>query len=803
MLGAVPKTILGGMSIALAGAVYLQAEGRQPANAPAARLQAQGAQTQPSNPTSPSRYRAVLDRYCVTCHNQQLRTAGLMLDTADVAQVSERAELWEKVVQKLRSGAMPPPPRLRPDEDTYDAFASYLESSLDRAAATNPNPGSTEAFHRLNRAEYQNTIRDLLALEIDSRSLLPADDAAFGFDNNADALSFSPVLLERYVSAAAQIGRLAVGDPAIRPAIKTYDASPLRLQDGRMSEELPFGSGGGMAIRHHFPLDGEYVLKVTLQRRRAREPRQLDVRLDGERVTLFTVGGSRAQGWQGDNAAADELEVRFPAKAGTHVVGVSFLKRTLAPEGVGPSQLPVGSISGRGTELGVSSVQIGGPYEAGGRGETASRRRIFVCRPANSQDEEPCAEQILATLARRAYRRPVTDDDVETLLGFYTAGRSQGDFDSGIQAALERILVDPEFLFRIIREPSNVAPGTVYRLSDLELASRLSFFLWSSIPDAELLDVAARGELSDPTVLEYQVRRMLANARSDALVSNFAAQWLYLRNMRAVAPDVNTYPEFDDNLRDAFQRETELFIDSQLREDRSVADLLAANYTFVNERLARHYQIPNVYGSRFRRVTLSDGTRGGLLGQGSILTVTSYATRTSPVLRGKWLLENMLGAPPPPPPGDVPELSESGDGGRPTSVRERMEQHRKDPACASCHTRMDPLGFALENFDAIGKWRTNDEDNAPIDVSGSLPDGSTFQGPAELRDLLLTRREEFVTTVTRKLLTYALGRGLAYYDAPAVRTILREAAPNDYRWSSIILGIAKSAPFQMRRSQPS
>jgi len=482
-----------------------------------------------------------------------------------------------------------------------------------------------------------------------------------------------------------------------------------------------------------------------------------------------------------------------------------LLKRTVAPEGVGPRLLPVGSISfagKKGAETGVDSVEIAGPFNAQGRGETPSRRQIFVCRPASPQQEESCATEILATLARRAYRRPVVDSDVETLLTFYRSARSEGDFDTAIQDALERILIDPQFLFRIERDPVNAAPASAYRLSDLELASRLSFFLWSSIPDDELLDVAARGRLRDPAVLEHQVRRMLADRRSTALVTNFAAQWLHLRNMRAVAPDLTAFPRFDDNLREAFQRETELFVESQLGEDRSVVDLLSANYTFVNERLAQHYGIPTIYGSHFRRVTFSDDRRTGLLGQGSILTVTSYANRTSPVVRGKWLLENILGAPPPPPPPDVPALEDKQAGGKVLSTRERMEEHRKNAVCASCHAQMDPLGFALEDFDAIGRWRDASEAGTLIDASGALPDGTTFNGPAELRAVLLARREEFVQTVTTKLLTYALGRGVAHYDLPAVRRIVREAAPMDYRWSSIILGVVKSTPFQMRRSAP-
>jgi mono/diheme cytochrome c family protein len=789
----------------------------------AASIQVQAAGPPPQAAAAPpaSQPRALLDRYCVGCHNQRLQTAGLALDTVDVGNVGAAAPVWEKVVQKLRSGAMPPPGRPRPDTSSHNALASFLETELDRTAAARPNPGRPP-IHRLNRTEYANVIRDLLALEIDGRSLLPADDAGYGFDNNADVLTISPGLLNRYMSAARKISRLAIGDPSIRPIGETYQVSSALTQDDRMSEDLPFGSRGGIAIRHYFPLDGEYRLKLRLQRVPASgairgltaETQQLDVRLDGERVVVFTVGGpSKARPmarptspddteYKVDDADAG-LEVHFPAKAGTRTIGVSFLKGQSATEGMGPTSLPVWTFgSGRVIEkMGLDSVHIEGPHNTVGPGETPSRAQILVCRPTGSRDEESCAKTILATLARRAYRRPVTDKDVQTLLGFYKAARATGGFEAGIQGALESILIDPEFLFRIERDP---APGTqpaVYRLSDLELASRLSFFLWSSIPDDELLDVAARGKLKDPAVLEQQVRRMLADSRSSALVSNFAAQWLHLRNLRAVTPDVNAFPEFDDNLRYAFQRETELFVESQLREDRSVSDLLTANYTFVNERLARHYGIDNVYGNRFRRVTFDDDKRGGLLGHGSILTVTSYATRTSPVVRGKWLLENILGAPPPPPPPDVPGLPDTGDGGKRMSVRERMERHRANPVCASCHARMDPLGFALENYDGIGKWRDTGESNVRIDASGTLPDGSKFQGPAELRTLLRSRRDEFVGTVTTKLLTYALGRGVEYYDLPTVRQIMREAASSDYHWSSIVLGIVKSMPFQVRSSE--
>ena len=779
-----------------------------------------GLQVQASSQGAPSAStaRVILDRYCVTCHNERLRTGNLALDTVNVDHVGDDADVWEKVLQKLQTQAMPPPGRPRPDQAAHDGFASWLERALDRAAAADPNPGRP-TIHRLNRLEYTNAIRDLLDLEIDPQALLPSDDLAYGFDNNADILTVAPGLLERYMSAARKISRLAVGDPSIEPDVVRYAMSSLQVQDDRMSEELPFGSRGGTAIRHHFPLDGEYVLRIRLQRtgtgtiRGRREPQEIDVRLDGVRLALLPVGRWPAD--RGSEAAPraengdDALVVRVPVSAGTRVVSVSFSKRTSVTEGVAPSRLPIWTFgTGRGfvEKTALDSVQIEGPYTPDtigrspqGAGETASRRRIFVCRPISRDDEESCATEILTTLARRAFRRPVTDDDLQVLRGFYHAGRRAGSFDAGIQRALELMLVDPEFLFRLERDPADVAPATAYRLSDVELASRLSFFLWGSIPDDELLDVAAAGRLGDPAVLDQQVRRMLADARSSVLVSSFAAQWLHLRRLRSVTPDVNAFPAFDDNLRQALVRETELFLESQLRDDRSVVDLLTADYTFVNERLARHYGIPNVYGSRFRRVTWRDERRRGLLGQGSILTVTSLATRTSPVVRGKWILENILGTPPPPPPPDVPPLPERTDSGTVTSMRERMEAHRANPVCASCHTRMDPLGFALEHFDAVGKWREMEADT-PIDASGTLPDGTAFDGLSELRAVLVARGGEFVTTVTDKLLTYALGRGVEYYDRPAIRAIVREAERSDYRWSSLILGIARSQPFQMRRS---
>lgn len=753
--------------------------------------------------------RQLLDTYCVTCHNARLHTAGLALDGLDVADVGKDAQTWEKVLRKVRTGAMPPPGRRRPDGAVSANFAAHLETMLDRAALINPNPGSLPD-HRLNRAEYGNAVRDLLAMDIDTESLLPGDDSAYGFDNIADVLSVTPALLDRYLSAARTISRLAIGDPLIGPVVETFEVPFMLAQESRVSEDLPFGSRGGILIRYSFPLDGEYVIKIRLKRGGAveaiqglAEPSQIDVRLDGVRVKQFTVGG-KGKGPQSNALTADEgLEVRVPVKAGARKVGISFVQNIAEPEGIlRPRTSVVDRGFGKDDGPGVGSVEIGGPFNVTGPGDTSSRQKIFVCRPTRTEDQEVCAKKILSTLARRAYRRPVTAADVQPLLAFYRAGQSQRGFEAGIERALRRILVDPEFLFRTERDPANVAPDTAYRISDLQLASRLSFFLWSSIPDDELMDVAARGRLKEPGVLEAQVRRMLADARSNALVSNFAGQWLYLRKLKAMTPDPLVFPDFDEELRQGFQRETELFVGSMLREDRGVVDLLSANYTFVNERLARHYGIPNIYGSHFRRVAVGN-ERGGLFGQGSLLFVTSYGNRTSPVLRGKWILENIFNAPPPPPPADVPALKENDEvGGKALTVRQRLEEHRKNPVCASCHSQMDPLGFALENFDALGKWRTSEAD-APIDASGVLSNGTKFEGLAGLREVLLSRRAEFVTTVTEKLLTYALGRGLNYYDAPAVRAITREAGRTDSRWSSLILGIVESRPFQMRRSLPS
>ena len=781
----------------------------------------------PSTPP-PVPARAILDKYCVTCHNARLKTADLLLDTLDVADVGTQPELWEKVASKLRTREMPPPGRPRPDQAAYDLVATELEDKLDAAAAAHLNPGRV-AVHRLNRTEYTNAVRDLLGLEVDGASLLMADEPdQHGFDNIASLLSVSTARLERYMSAARRISRLAVGDPTINPVVEAYAVPDAFVQNDRTSEDLPFGSQGGIAVDHLFPVDAEYTIKVLLKRQvylyimGMGEPHQLDIRVDGALVKRFSVGGEGkgmtapegfAGNTQGDPAwenymhtADANLEVRVPVKAGVRKIGASFVRQYWKPEGIYQPPQTGYAVVTNDVYYGNPSVErlmIDGPYNAVAKSDSAdtpSRRKVFICRPAGEgspdKTEEPCARKILTSLATQAYRRPVTEEDVQTLLEFYKQGRVGAGFDQGIQRGLERILASPSFLFRIEREPAGFVAGAPYRLSDLELASRMSFFIWSSIPDAELLSLAAKGRLKDPVVLERQVKRMLADMRSEALVDNFASQWLKLGKIVAVKPDEFEYPEFDENLRGAILEETRQFIGSQLREDRSVVDLLSADYTFVNDRLARHYGIPDVYGNRFRKVTFTDGVRGGLLGQSSILTATSYPNRTSPVVRGRWLLENMLGAPPPPPPPDVPALKESGVEGQPQSVRERLEAHRKNPTCAACHVRMDPLGFSLENFDALGKWRTM-SDGAPIDPSASLPDGTQFLGVVGLRKMLLDHRADFVRTLTEKMLAYAIGRSVEYYDLPVVRQVTRSAAQGDFKWSAVVLGIVKSAPFTM------
>jgi hypothetical protein len=758
---------------------------------------------------------ALVNKYCVSCHNQKLKTANLMLDRADSEHVANSAEAWEKVIVKLRSRAMPPAGMPHPDNATYDSVAEWLESGIDRAAATHVNPGRTATLHRLNRAEYANAVRDLIAVEVDAQATLPPDEQAFGFENNAEALSMPPALLDRYVSAAAAIARRAVGDPNMPPAFVRYGAiknNPNDLtylrQTERLGEDFPLGTKGGVAARHYFPVDGDYVFRLRLQRawdniiRGLNGPNQIEVRVDGAIVAQFTIGGEKSPSKTFQYDGDESLQKRVTVKAGLHQVMATMLKSDDAePEGGGADRLSLYSRSSdnASSPIAIASILIGGPYDGKVALDSPSRRLLYACRPANAADESPCATKILSNLARRAYRRGATDDDVQTLLSFYKRARATGSFDDGIRSALERVLVSPDFLFRIEADPAGVAPGAVYRVSDVELASRLSFALWSSIPDDTLLDLAIRGKLHEPAVLEQQVSRMFADPRArTSLVQNFFEDWLQTRNVWLLNPDSTKFPWFDDNLRTEFVTETELFLDAQLKEDHSILDLLTSNETFLNEQLARHYGISGIYGSHFRRVKLTDENRFGLLGRASMLAVTSYTTRTSPTIRGKWLLENILAAPMPPPPPNVPALDESNSkDGKPRSVREMLEMHRANAACAGCHARMDPLGLSLENFDAIGRWRTTDADHA-IDASGVLLDGTKVNGPGELRQALMAQKTQFAKAVTEKLLTYALGRGLEYYDAPAVRAIDRAAAADGYRWSSLMLAIVKSAPFQMR-----
>jgi hypothetical protein len=754
--------------------------------------------------------KAVLDKYCVSCHNQRAQVAGMSssvlvtLDNVDLTKIAENGEVLEKVVRKLRTGMMPPAGAPR-DKAANGALASWLETELDRAAASNPNYGRA-ALHRLNRTEYQNAVRDLLAIDIDTATLLPADSSSFGFDNIAGSLVISPVLLERYVASASKISRLAVGDLSQDPVETKYYVPPDLTQTGHI-EGLPLGTRGGMLVQHNFPVDGEYVIKIDLLTRNGyllvgnntARGEKIELIIDGARVRLFDVTD-----YDGDPDATDKpgLVVRLPLAAGPHTIGAAFLRRNHAPveDAVQPFEYSLVDPTYGGVTVvpHLSHFTITGPYGVTGRGDSPSRRRIFTCRPATASEEEACARQIVSTLARRAYRRPSNAEDLESLMGFYDEGRKKGSFDDGIEMALRRILASPEFVFRFERDPANLRGAPNYRVSDLELASRLSFFLWSSIPDDELIQVAAQNKLRDPAVLEQQVRRMLADPRSDAIVQNFAGQWLYLRNLKTKGSSFEDFPDFDDNLRQALRRETEMFFTSIMRDDRSVLDLLTADYTFLNERLAKHYGISGIYGSHYRRVTYGDDSRRGLLGQGSILMVTSYPNRTSPVQRGKWILENVLGAPAPTPPPNVPELEEKPpQGQRERSVRERMEEHRTNPVCSGCHKIMDPIGLSLENFDAQGRWRTRDAGVA-IDATGELLDGTRVDGPATLRQALLGYSDQFVQTMAEKLFTYALGRGLEYYDLPAVRLAVRESAKNEHRFVSLVMGIVKSAPFQMR-----
>jgi hypothetical protein len=779
--------------------------------APEVRTQTPGADARP-----------VLNQYCFTCHNDRLKTGGLSLERMDLDKVGDVPDVWEKVVRRLRTGAMPPPSSRRPDQATYDRLSAWLEGELDRHAIAHPNPGRP-AVHRLNRAEYANAIRDLLDLNVNVASLLPPDDSAFGFDNVADVLGVSPILLERYLNAADEISALAVGDRDVSPGSESYRIRHDLSQDQHV-EGLPLGTVGGALIRHTFPLDATYQIQVKLLRTNLNAIRgmeweqQLEISVDGQRVHLAPIGGRADLLVMGRNptTGSDEIEtrlqVRVPIKAGPRSVGVTFVQRSPA---LGTVRLQPYLRSSADTfeQTGrphVQTINVLGPYDVTGAGDTPSRRRIFVCRPVSADSatsrrsskeidasEGGCAKTILSTLARRAYRRPLAKGEMEPLMAFFDAGRRDGGFDSGIQLGLQRILATPKFVFRIEQDPADKVPGQPYRVSDFELASRLSFFLWSSIPDDELLTLAGQGRLKNPQVLEQQVRRMLADPKSRAIVSNFAGQWLQVRNLRNMAPNSNEFPDFDDNLRQAFQRETEMFFESIMREDRNVVDLMTADYTFLNERLAIHYGIPGVRGDQFRRVTLADDARKGLLGKGSILLVTSHADRTSPVVRGKWILENLMGTPPPPPPAVVPPLKENEEGVKPLTMREKMQEHRANPVCASCHKVMDPIGFTLENFDAVGAWRSRDA-GEPIDASGQFVDGTTVDGVVTLRHALLKRPDVFVRTMTQKMLTYALGRGVEDYDMPTVRTIVSDSAKQNYRFSSLVMGIVNSAPFQMR-----
>jgi cytochrome c551/c552 len=738
-------------------------------------------QAQQAAPAAPSPSAALLTQYCITCHNGRLKTAGLALDALSVDHVAGDAATWEKVVVKIRSGMMPPSGARRPERAALDGLASDLEARLDKAAL--PGAGlDAPAMHRLNRTEYGNAIRDLLALDVDVAVLLPADASSDGFDNIADALSVSPSLIQGYVTAAMKISRRAIGDRTLTPTQVTYPA-PGGLAQDRHIEGLPLGTRGGMLVKHTFPLDAEYEFSVTGGIGFGGQGgAAVDVTLDGEKIMTTTPRSFRVN-----------------VTAGPHTIGAALVDRVRSA-GVDEAYSDFRINSAFTPAGGIQTVVITGPYKATSAGDTPSRRRVLTCRPASAAEEPACAKQIVSTLARRAYRRPVQPDEVETLMKFYQQGRTDGDFEAGIQQALSRLLVSPAFLFRVETAPKSVPAGTAYRLSDLDLASRLSFFLWSSIPDDDLLDAAVKGRLRDSKVLEQQVKRMLADPKSEALTSNFAGQWLYLRELASVQTSAK---EFDDNLRQAFRRETEMLFESIVRDDRSVVDLLSADYTFVDERLARHYGIADIHGSYFRRVPLpADSPRRGLLGQGSMLTVTSVSTRTSPVQRGRWILENVLGTPAPvPPPGVDTNLEKDPEAVKVTSLRQRLEAHRGNPVCASCHKIMDPIGFGLENFDLIGGWRELDG-RTPVDPSGQLVDGTKLNGPGDLRAALLSRSDAFVTTATGKLLTYALGRPIHPDDMPTVRAIVRRSTRNDQRFSSLVLGVVESAPFQMKLKKP-
>jgi mono/diheme cytochrome c family protein len=774
---------------------------------PAARAETPAAATA-NPPDARAETQAAIAKYCTTCHSERLKTAGLVLDPTGVARPpGDQSETWEKVLRQLRAGTMPPPGAARPPQAFYARATGYLARELEASAAARPNPGSVPLAHRLTRTEYANVIRDLLALpdlpkEFDYATLLPTDNASSGFDNLADTLFVSPATMERYLAAALKISRVAVGDPDMGALVNTHITPVRQTQEGR-NEALPFGTRGGLQIDGYFPLDAEYEFKVETADAVA-DVHQLEISIDGERKAITNV--SRRPGVPQVGNAPNRGAFRFAVPAGPRSVGVAFVERS---EALSEDPLrPPGR--NRGALPSVVSVTITGPFNATGPGDTPSRRRLFVCRPStrdarsgqgpDAREESACADRILTTLLRRAYRRTVTANDLRRVRQFYEAGRAERDFDRGIQRALERVLISPQFLFRIEQEPRDAVPGSVYRVSDFELASRLSFFLWSSIPDEELLDAAAAGTLRQPEVLRRQVTRMLGDPRSRSMVTNFAAQWLFLRDVETKEPDLYLFRDFDESVRAAFVRETELFLDSILRENRSVLDLLTADYTFLNEPLAKHYGIPQITGSHFRRVTLPKGSpRRGLLGHGSILSITSYSTRTSAVLRGKYVLENLLASPPPPPPADVPSLNTERSG-KPLSMKDAMQMHRASPACAGCHAKMDPIGFALENFDPLGRWRS-EENGRPLEVTSALPDGTIVDGVEGVRSLVLRDPALFVEALTGKLLMYALTRNVQHYDQPTIRVIARQSARQNYTFASLVLGVVNSVPFQSRMAQ--
>ena len=742
------------------------------------------------------------EAYCTECHNFEDYSGGLDLEGFDFSAIGSQAEVGEKLIRKLNAGVMPPPGKPRPDAEELNVLVSSIANTLDAAWESSPTlvpPGA----HRMNRQEYANAIRDLLDMEIDTSTMLPVDDTSFGFDNMAGSLNSSPALIEAYVAAAAKISRLALGHD-LEATRKEYHAPPDYSQN-RHIPGLPFGSRGGMLVEHQFPADGEYTFNWTPVRSNAGgmfgegDGEQLELSIDGVQIKVWDVANENPR-----NMTDERYAVTVPVTAGLHKVGLSFTARTHMPSNDFNRKFERTTLTqdvvGFTFAPHVNAISITGPFDAQRPEKTASRDRVFSCYPANSDEELTCATEILGALGTQAYRRPVNNDDLQLLLQFFEAGRTDGDFETGIQLALQLILSDPEFIYRTEIEPANGA-GQYYAVSDLELASRLSFFLWSSAPDAELLQIASEGRLREGNMLEQQVQRMLADERSSALVNNFAAQWLQLRNLQSASPVADLFPDFDDNLRQAFRIETELLFESIMREDRDVVELLDADYTFVNERLARHYGIPDVYGSNFRRIELGSefDNRRGLLGKGSVLTVSSVADRTSPVLRGKWVLLNILGVVPPDPPPNVPALEVSDNpAAGPQTMRDRMTQHRKNPSCSSCHMMMDPIGFALDSFDRIGRFRTT-ENGRLLDTTGELVDGQIFDGPSELREALMHYSPQFVQTMAERMLTYALGRGVVYYDMPVVRQIVRKAGEQDNRFSALIMAVVESQPFQMNQ----